>query len=121
MRCVWPTVCSLEIDLSVLEARHTTARPGSRGDREAYAAAAAMAARPRPDLSGARRALERSIDTGRRTDLAAWPPAARGALVAEVEHVQRVGELLPSFDDYLRRFVLPRDQAAYAEVEESRR
>jgi len=102
----------LEIALGMLEARHTTARPGSRGEREAYAAAAAMAAQPRPDLSGARRALERSIDAGRRTDLAAWPPAARGALEAEVEHVQRVGELLPSFDDYLRRIVLPRGQAA---------
>ena len=102
----------LEIALSMLEARHTTARPGSRGDREAYAAAAAMAAQPRPDLSGARSALERSIDAERRTDLAAWPPAARGALMAEVEHVRRVGELLPSFDDYLRRIVLPRGQAA---------
>jgi len=100
----------LEIALSLLEARHTTARPGSRGDRAAYAAAAAMAAQPRPDLSGAQRALERSIDAGRRTDLTAWPPAARGALVAEVEHVQRVGELLPSFDEYLRRMVLPRSQ-----------
>jgi hypothetical protein len=102
----------LEIALSMLEARHTMARPGSRGDREAYAAAAAMAAQPRPDLSGARSALERSIDAGRRTDLAAWPPAARGTLMAEVEHVRRVGELLPSFDDYLKRFVLPRGQAA---------
>jgi Fusaric acid resistance protein family len=100
----------LEIALSMLEARHTTARPGSRGDRAANAAAAAMAAQPRPDLSGARRALERSIDAGRRTELAAWSPAARGALVAEVEHVQRVGELLPSFDDYLTRIVLPRSQ-----------
>ena len=98
----------------MLEARHTTARPGSRGDREAYAAAAAMTAQPRPDLSGARRALERSIDPGRRTDLVAWPPAAREALVAEVEHVQRVGELLPSFDDYLRRMVLPRGQSSRA-------
>ena len=102
----------LEIALSMLEARHTTARPGSRGDREAYAAAAARAAQPRPDLSGARRALERSIDAGRPTDLAAWPPAARGALVAEVEHVQRVGELLPSFDDYLGRIVLPRGHSS---------
>jgi uncharacterized membrane protein YccC len=102
----------LEIALSMLEARHTTARPGSHRDREAYAAAAAMAAQPRPDLSAARRALERSIDAGRRTDLAAWPPAARGTLLAEVEHVQRVGELLPSFDDYLRRIILPRGQAA---------
>jgi hypothetical protein len=32
--------------------------------------------------------------------------------MAEVEHVRRVGELLPSFDDYLKRFVLPRGQAA---------
>jgi hypothetical protein len=32
--------------------------------------------------------------------------------VAEVEHVQRVGELLPSFDDYLRRIVLPRGQSS---------
>ena len=98
----------LEIALGMLEARHTMARPGSRGYREACAAAEAVAAQPRPDLSDALSALERTIDAARATELADWPSATRGALVAEVEHVRRIVELLPSFDDYLRRIVLPR-------------
>ena len=98
----------LEIALSMLEARHTMARPGSRGYREACAAAAAVAGQPRPDLSDALSALERTIDAARATELAEWPPATRGALVAEIEHLQRIVELLPSFDDYLQQAILPR-------------
>ena len=98
----------LEIALSMLEARHTMARPGSRGYREAWAAAAAVAAQPRPDLSDALSALERTIDAARATELAEWPPATRGALVAEIEHLRRVVELLPSFGDYLEQTILPR-------------
>jgi fusaric acid resistance family protein len=98
----------LEIVLSMLEARHTMARPGSRGYREAWAATAAVAAQLRPDPSAALSALERTIDAARATELAEWPPATRGALVAEIEHLQRIVELLPSFDDYLERTILPR-------------
>src|SRR5215470_4105499 len=39
--------------------------------------------------------------------LAEWPPATRGALVAEIEHLRRVVELLPLFGDYLERTILP--------------
>jgi len=98
----------LEIALSMLEARHTMARPSSRGYREACAAAAAVAAPPRPDLSAALSALERTIDAARATELAEWPPATRGAVVAEIEHLRRVVELLPSFDNYLQQTILPR-------------
>jgi uncharacterized membrane protein YccC len=98
----------LEIALGLLEARHTMARPGSRGYREAYAAAAAVAAQPRPELSAALSALERTIDAARATELAEWPPATRGAVVAEIEHLRRVVELLPLFDDYLQKAILPR-------------
>jgi len=71
-------------------------------------AAAAVAAQPRPDLSDALSALERTIDAARATELAEWPPAARGGLVAEVEHLRRIVELLPLFDDYLQQAILPR-------------
>jgi hypothetical protein len=98
----------LEIALSMLEARHTMARPGSRGYREACAAAAAVAAQPRPDLSDTLSALERTIDAARAAELAEWPPATRGALVTEIEHLRRVVELLPLFGDYLEQTILPR-------------
>ena len=66
-----------------------------------------MAAQLRPDLSDALSALERTIDAARATELADWPPATRGALVAEIEHLRRVVELLPSFGDYLEQTILP--------------
>jgi uncharacterized membrane protein YccC len=99
---------SLERALSMLEARHTMARPGSRRYREACAAAAAVAGRPRPDLSAALSALLRAVDAARSTELADWPPAAHGVFVAEIEHLRRVIELLPSLDEYLGRMILPR-------------
>jgi len=40
--------------------------------------------------------------------LAEWSPATRGAVVAEIEHLRRIVELLPLFDDYLRQAILPR-------------
>jgi uncharacterized membrane protein YccC len=102
---------SLGLALSMLEARHTMARPGSRGYREACAAAAAVAARPRPDPSGALTALLRAVNASRSTELADWPPAAHGAFVAEIEHLRRVIELLPSLDEFLGQMVLPRDRS----------
>src|SRR5262245_51027507 len=97
----------LEFALSMLEARHTTVRPGSRDYRQAYAAAAAVAAQPRPDLSSALSMLLRAVDSARSTELAEWPAAAQGAFVAEIEHLRRVVELLPSFDENLRQMILP--------------
>jgi len=93
----------------MLQTRHTMARPGSRGYRQACAAAAVVAARSRPDLSEALSTLRRTVDEARSTELAEWPPAARGALVAEIEHLRRVVELLPSLDQSLRQMVLPRN------------
>jgi len=98
----------LEVDLGILEARDTTARPGSGGYRAAYAAAAAAAAQRRPDLSGPLDTLRRQLNAARSTELADWPPAAAGAFVAEVEHLRRIGELLPSMDEYLERMTLPK-------------
>jgi len=97
---------SLDVALGMLEARHTMARPGTRRDREASAAAAAVMARPRPDLPGALSALQRAADAARFTELARWPPAARGAFVAQIEHWRRIVELLPSLDAALERMVL---------------
>jgi len=65
----------LEIALGMLEARHTMARPGSRGDRQACAAAAA--ARTRPDRGGPLRTLERAVEAARGIELGGWPPPAR--------------------------------------------
>jgi uncharacterized membrane protein YccC len=96
----------LEIALEMLETRDTTARPGSRRYREASAAATAVAAQPRPDLSAPLSALERAIDVARSTELAEWPATARTGLLAEVEHLRRIVELLPLFDDYLRRTIV---------------
>ena len=83
------------------------ARPGSHGYRRAYAAASALAEQPRPNLSGPLSTLERTIDAARSAELAEWPPAERGALVAEIEHLRRIVELLPSFEDALKRTILP--------------
>jgi len=99
----------LEIPLRMLEARHTMARPGSRGYRQAYAAAAAVAAQPRPDLAGPLSTLQLAIEAARPIELSDWPQAARGALVAEIEHFRRVVELLPSLDEYLRQMTLPQE------------
>jgi Fusaric acid resistance protein family len=101
----------LESALSMLEARHTMARPGSPRYREACAAAAAVASRPRPDLYGPLITLQRAADASRFTELAQWPPAAHGALVAEIEHAGRVVELLPWFEEHLRQMILPRDES----------
>jgi hypothetical protein len=98
---------SLEDALRMLQARHTMARPGSRGYRRAYTAASAVAGQPRPNLSDPLSALERTIDAARSTELAEWPPAAHGTLVAEIEHLQRIAELLPSFGVSLGRTILP--------------
>ena len=51
-------------------------------------------------LDGPQRCLHRS------TELADWP-AVHGAFVAEIEHLRRVIELLPSLDEYLARMILP--------------
>src|SRR5207245_1337659 len=99
----------LEIPLRMLEARHTMARPGSRGYRQAYAAAAAVTAQPRPDLAGPLSTLQLAIEAARPIELSDWPQAARGALVAEIEHFRRVVELLPSLDEYLRQMTLTQD------------
>jgi uncharacterized membrane protein YccC len=104
----------LDVALGMLEARHTTARPGSRAYHEACAAAAAVAERPRPDLAAALGTLQRAIDEARSAELAGWPPAERGALVAELEHLQRLVELLPSFDEQLRRMILPAASRVHA-------
>ena len=87
------------------------ARLGSRRYREAHAAAATVAARPRPELPRALVALLLAADAARYTELAEWPPAARGALVAEIEHLRRVVELLPSLDESLRELIVARHRS----------
>lgn len=86
---------------AVLAARHTTAHPQSRRFADAVAAAATAAAHPRPDAQRALRGLMDALDRERPTGLAAWPPAATGALFAELQHLQRIVDLLPTLDDQI--------------------
>lgn len=97
----------LELLRRILAARHTAARPGSRAYHNACTAAVAVAACPRPDLSGGLQALVDRFDTARFAELADWPAAATGALFAELEHVRRIVDLLPALDAQLVRMCLP--------------
>src|SRR2546427_13009008 len=72
-----------------------------------FRSASAVASEPRPDLYGALSGLGRTIDAARATELDEWPPTARGALGAELEHTRRVVWVSPSFDDYLEQMILP--------------
>src|SRR5262249_16564935 len=88
--------CHRQLARDPVEYARDRVRPGSRDYRQAYAAATAVAAQPRPDLSSALTLLLRAVDSARSTELAEWPAAAHGAFVAEIEYLRRVVELLPS-------------------------
>jgi uncharacterized membrane protein YccC len=93
--------------LRVLEARHTTARPGSRPYHAALDAAATVAAVRRPDLTAPLERLTQQLDAVRFSELADWPAAAAGALFAELEHLEGICRMLPKLDDQLIRASLP--------------
>lgn len=97
----------LELLRRILGARHTMARPGSRTYRAGGKAAALVAAGPRPDLAGALHAFVDRLDSARFAELGEWPPAATGALFAELEHLRRIVDLLPALDAQLVRMCVP--------------
>ena len=91
----------VELLLRMLQARHTAARPGSRAYRGAVQRAAVLAAIARPDLSQTVEVLTRRLDAVRFSEFADWPPSASGALFAELEHLQRICDMLPKLDIHL--------------------
>jgi uncharacterized membrane protein YccC len=100
----------LEILRRILAARHTMARPGSHAYHRACLAAAGIATCPRPHLQRSLQTLLERADHARTAELAEWPPAATGALFAEVDHLRRIVELLPALDAQLVRMCLPPEE-----------
>jgi hypothetical protein len=91
----------LELLRRVLTARHTMARPGSQAYRRACRSAADVAVCPRPELDTRLRTLVEQLDAVRFRELADWPANATGALFAELQHMQRIVDLLPALDAQL--------------------
>lgn len=92
--------------LELIEARHHRARPGSATHRAAHAAAAAVAARPRPDLQAPLNRLEEAAAAARRDELPSWPTDAASSLLAEIGHLHRLVELTPALGASLVRMSL---------------
>jgi multidrug resistance protein MdtO len=93
--------------LHVVEARHTTARPGSQRHEQALAAAVTAAGAPRADVAQPLARLARHLEAVRFTELASWPAAASGALFAELEHLQRLADLLERLEERLLAAIAP--------------
>lgn len=102
-----PLHAYLRLLLALVEARHDRGRPGSRSNRAALAAASAVAARPRPDIVEPLRNLESAVADARRDALLSWPVSAASALLAEVDHLRRLVELMPALDQALLHMSLP--------------
>jgi hypothetical protein len=68
-----------------------------------------------PGHLGRSERLRRAVEASRSTELADWPPAAHGAFLAEIEHLRRIVELLPSLDQYLTQMILPRGPSPAAD------
>lgn len=107
----------VEVLRRILAARHTTARPGSRRYDDACLAAAGVAECPRPALSQPLNTLLDRVDRARFIELANWPPTATGALFAELDHLRRIVELLPSLDAQLVRMCMPGQEAMHGSPE----
>lgn len=102
----------LQLALQFLDARHHRGRPGSRTYRAACAAAAAVASRPRPDLTRPVHDLEAAVMAARRDTLHAWPIEASSGLIAELGHLRRLAELVPALDARLVQMCLPAEAGA---------
>jgi hypothetical protein len=96
----------LEHLLRVLEARHHRARPGSRRDQRARAAARALAAAHTADLDAPWAAYRAALADARAGEVGHWPIAAREALYAESGHLQRIVDLVPKLEREMGRAVL---------------
>lgn len=93
--------------LAMCNARHHRAHTNSARHRAACDAARAAAAAPRPDLAAPLAAFVAAADAQRHAADAPWPRAALEALMAEVDHLRRVSELLPQLEEQLERAILP--------------
>ena len=87
-------------------ARHHRAHTRSARHRAACDAARAAAAAPRPDLAAPLAAFVAAADAQRRA-APPWPREAVESLMAEVDHLRRVTELLPQLEDEFERAILP--------------
>ena len=97
----------LAFDLALLEARHTMAVPGTRAHDRACAAARAHCVRERPDLQEPIDALVSEMARARRDELLGWTTEQSGTLLAEIDHLRRMVQLVPRLDAALERMVLP--------------
>jgi hypothetical protein len=104
----------LGLDLAMVEARHTMATPGTRAHVDACRAARAHGTRPRPDLAGPLASLLDAVAAARRRELMTWTTEQSGALLAEVEHLRRLAQLVPRLDAALERMLLPDPTLALA-------
>jgi transposase len=97
----------LAFDLAMIEARHTMATPGTQAHLAACSAARSHCTRPRPDLSAPLQALLDAVTAARPRELMTWTTEQSGALLAEVEHLRRMTQLVPRLDAALERMLLP--------------
>lgn len=95
------------LGLAMVDARQTMATPGTRAHDVACAAARASAARQRPDLQVALDALLAEVARARRAELLDWTTEQSGSLLAEVDHLRRMVQLVPRMDAALERMILP--------------
>jgi uncharacterized membrane protein YccC len=94
--------------IRLTSARHHRDRVGSRRHVAACEAAAAVAATPIADFDGPLAALTAAVAALRSGGgLSTWPSTASEALLAEVGHLERIGELLPKLEHQLVCAVLP--------------
>lgn len=107
----------LAMGIALLEVRHTMAPPGTRAHSTACDAARAHAGRTRPDVAAPLAALVAAVATARTGELRGWPIEAGSALLAEVEHLRRMSELVPRLDDALEKMILPAPLAGDAHRE----
>jgi transposase len=83
------------------------AAPGTRAHDVACAAARVSAVRERPDVQGPLDALLAEVARARRSELMDWTTEQSGALLAEVDHLRRMAQLVPRLDAALERMILP--------------
>jgi uncharacterized membrane protein YccC len=93
--------------LELVDARHTMAAPDTPAHHAARAAARACTGKQRADLAEPVARLAARVQRARFDDVATWPLEAASTLLAEVEHLRRMSELLPRLDDALEQMLLP--------------
>lgn len=106
-------------DLALLDARHTMASPGTRAHQAARDEARTCCARQRPDLARPLAALLERVALARKAALNDWPIEAASGFLAEVQHLQRIGDLLPRLDTALEQMVLPEHGASAATMDQA--